>query len=123
MLSRAEALSAVWICEAFKDVRADFTSAAIAAAWGAAADVPQNGLANPGVLEGVQSGAAKSGFCSNVPPPVPNRRSPAWSCLSPAEKKKRPRAAAIGGSPRVPAPACERTSSGCGDIHGCHADR
>ena len=76
MMSRAEALRAVWICEAFSDGRADFTSAAIAAACGAAADVPQNGLLNPGVLEGVQSAAAKSGFCSNVPPLVEKSRFP-----------------------------------------------
>ena len=39
----------------------------MAAAWGAAADVPQNGE-KPGVEVVTQSAAAKSGFCTTSPP-------------------------------------------------------
>jgi hypothetical protein len=46
----------------------DFRSAAMAAAWAAAAEVPQNGL-KPGVAVATQSAAVRSGFRSSMPPP------------------------------------------------------
>jgi hypothetical protein len=42
--------------------------AAMAAAWGAAAEVPQNEV-NPGVVVVTQSAAVMSGFWSSRPPP------------------------------------------------------
>ena len=46
---------------------ADFTSAAIAPACGAAAEVPKNGL-NPCAPQRTPSAAVKSGFCCTSPP-------------------------------------------------------
>lgn len=54
---------------------ADFRRAAMAAACGAAADVPQNGL-KPGTWLDTQSAAVKSGLLSVVPPLVPKRKFP-----------------------------------------------
>ena len=50
-------------------------SAAMAAAVGAAAEVPQNGM-KPGVEVDPQSAAAMSTLFSVVPPLVPNRKLP-----------------------------------------------
>ena len=50
----------------------DLISAATAAAWGAAADVPKNGR-KPGVLDDAPSAAVTSGLMSRAPPLVPNR--------------------------------------------------
>src|SRR5262245_9283765 len=47
----------------------------MAAACGAAAEVPKNGL-NPGVRALVPSAAAMSGLTSRMPPLVPNRKFP-----------------------------------------------
>src|SRR5258708_491464 len=64
VLVRIERISA-----AVKDGFADFTSAAIAAACGAAAEVPKNGLGNPPTpVTLTPSAAVMSGFCSTWPP-------------------------------------------------------
>jgi len=55
------------ICAAVRDGLKDLMSAAIAPAWGAAADVPKNGL-KPGAAHDTPSAAVMSGFCSNSPP-------------------------------------------------------
>src|SRR5262245_6719074 len=47
----------------------------MAAAWGAAAEVPKNGR-KPGVFANTASAAVTSGFCSVVPPLVAKRTLP-----------------------------------------------
>ena len=47
----------------------------MAAAWGAAAEVPQKER-NPGVVVVTQSAAVTSGFLRSRPPPVPKRTLP-----------------------------------------------
>src|ERR1035437_10264282 len=47
----------------------------MAAAWGAAAEVPKKGR-KPGVFVETPSAAAKSGFCKVWPPAVPKRKLP-----------------------------------------------
>jgi hypothetical protein len=66
-MSRAVEVNAVRSCAVVRPGTADFNSAAMAAAWGAAAEVPQNG-SNPGAETLTQSAAARSGFCRTVPP-------------------------------------------------------
>jgi len=66
-MSRAVDVNAVRSCAAVIPGLADFSKAAMAAAWGAAAEVPQNGL-NPGVEVITQSAAVMSGFWRTVPP-------------------------------------------------------
>src|SRR2546428_421218 len=57
------------ICAAVNDGFADFTSAAIAAACGPAAEVPKNGLGNPPTpVTPTPSAAATPGFCRTWPP-------------------------------------------------------
>ena len=66
-MSMAVDVNAVRSCAVVSPGLAAFSKAAMAAACGAAADVPQNGL-NPGVEVITQSAAAMSGFCRTVPP-------------------------------------------------------
>jgi hypothetical protein len=66
-MSRAVDLNTVRICAGPSNGLADFTKAAIAAACGAAADVPGNGL-NPGLDVVTRSAAAMSGFWRRIPP-------------------------------------------------------
>ena len=69
-MSNDLAAMAARICASVSEVgppAACSISAAIAAACGAAADVPQNGW-KPGVAVATQSAAARSGFWSSEPP-------------------------------------------------------
>jgi hypothetical protein len=62
-------VKAVLICAAVSDGRADFNKAAIAAACGAAAEVPKKGEPNPPTpVTFTPSAAVTSGFCNNEPP-------------------------------------------------------
>ena len=74
-ISSAVEVKASKICAPVAEGLADFNNAAIAAAWGAAADVPKNGL-NPGVFVETPSAAVMSGLIRRRPPPVPNSRLP-----------------------------------------------
>ena len=74
-MSSAEPSSAVVTCALVAVGLADLTSAAMAAAVGADAEVPQK-VEKPGVVVEPQSDAARSTFASVVPPPVPNRMLP-----------------------------------------------
>src|SRR5947199_5275706 len=68
-MSIALVSSAARICAAVNAGFADLISAAIAAACGAAADVPKNGLGNPPTPDtDTPSAAVISGFDSTVPP-------------------------------------------------------
>src|ERR1044072_9494648 len=68
-MSMAVEISAVRICAGVKAGFADLTSAAIAPAWGAAAEVPKNGLGNPPTpVTDVPSAAVMSGFWRSTPP-------------------------------------------------------
>jgi hypothetical protein len=68
MTSMAVAFNRAMTCALVRLGFADFSSAAIAAAWGAAAEVPQKGM-NFGVVVTLQSPAAMSTFGNSVPPP------------------------------------------------------
>src|SRR5262249_11692018 len=66
-ISSARALIASYSVDLVKEDEACSINAAIAAACGAAADVPQN-VPKPGVDVATQSAAAMSGFCTTSPP-------------------------------------------------------
>ena len=66
-MSSAVLWSAVRICAAVSVGLNDFNTAAIAPAWGAAADVPKN-ESKKGTEVTTPSAAVMSGFCSTVPP-------------------------------------------------------
>ena len=68
-MSIAVLVSTVFICAGVKAGLAALINEAIAAACGAAADVPKNGLGNPPAPEtDTPSAAVMSGFCKIVPP-------------------------------------------------------
>jgi hypothetical protein len=66
-MSIAEEKSAAFTSAAVTLPPVDLTSAAIAAAWGAAADVPKKGL-KPGAAQLTPSAAVTSGFWKTCPP-------------------------------------------------------
>src|SRR6185503_14214068 len=66
-MSSAEEVSAVLTCAGVSDGFEDRSNPAMAAACGAAADVPKNGL-KPGAAHDTPSAAAKSGFWRINPP-------------------------------------------------------
>ena len=74
-ISSADPRSAVLIWVLVNPVFADLMSPAMAAACGAAAEVPQNG-SKPPTNECVQSAAVRSTLASVVPPLVPNKTFP-----------------------------------------------
>ena len=78
-MSSAVVISALLICDPVKLGLADLISAAIAAACGAAAEVPQKGM-KPGVVVVTQSVAARSTLFNKVPPLVPNKILPDVIC-------------------------------------------
>src|SRR5438309_2052029 len=68
-MSIAVLVSTVFICAGVKAGLAALIKAAMAAACGAAADVPKNGLGNPPAPETLTPSAAViSGFCNSRPP-------------------------------------------------------
>src|SRR5215475_10118164 len=68
-MSIAVLVSAVRICAGVRDGLADLTNPAIAAACGAAAEVPKKGLGNPPTpVTATPSAAVMSGFCKRSPP-------------------------------------------------------
>src|ERR1700687_6104520 len=74
-MSSAEFSNAVLTCALVAVSLADLIKPAMAAAWGAAAEVPQNG-SKPVTKECVQSAAVRSTLASVVPPLVPNNTLP-----------------------------------------------
>ena len=75
MWSKSVLFIALITCAGVRKVSADMSRAAMAAAVGAAAEVPQKGL-NPGTADWPQSAAVKSTLDSVVPPLVPKRTLP-----------------------------------------------